>query len=101
MRIGKILAALPIMAVGMALWKHSLWVASVSTEDFGGDGTCQGLEEILCKLLSILCFALSALVLFVRPFLRSLVRSLVDLATAAYDPGEPRHREDDTGELFY
>jgi hypothetical protein len=98
MRIRRILAAFPAMAVGMALWKHALWEAS--PEGFEGDGTVQGLEALFYHLLSLLFLILSGLIFFKPHFLRDLVRCLEGIGTAAYEPGESR-REEDTSELFY
>ena len=85
MQIRKILAAIPVMAVGMALWKHSLWVAS--PENFGGDGTVQALEESFYQLLSVIFFTLGALILFKYHFVRSCVRGFFEFVIAEYLSG--------------
>ena len=99
MRIGKILVSLPVMAVGMALWKHSLWV--VSPDNVDADATWRGLQEFFCPLFSLYCFLVSALILFKDDLLRSLIRYLVDRAWAAEHEPRERHHSEDTTELFY
>lgn len=100
MRLWNVLATFPALAVGMALWKHSLWV--VGPENEGADGTCAGLEESLSQLLAIVSFILAGLILFRFNLLCRLVRrftEIVDLHTA---PGECEPRPPkDAGEMFY
>jgi hypothetical protein len=72
MRLGRIVSALPFLAVGLALWKHARWVAS--PENSAQDGTCAGIEEIISDLFSWVSFLLSLLVLLKGIPLRRLVR---------------------------
>lgn len=72
MQLGRVISAIPVLAIGLVLWKHARWVAG--PENSAQDGTCAGLEEFLSDLLSRVFFVLSLLVLWKGIPLRQLVR---------------------------
>jgi hypothetical protein len=66
MRLWTILASLPVMAVGLSIWRYGQWAGSLGPgdADWCGDGTVQGLEALLSYALSLFFFAASVIVLF-------------------------------------
>jgi hypothetical protein len=61
MRLWKIIAALPTMAIAFVFLKFTLWKAL--PENNGGDGTCDGLELDLYRLMSIVFILISGAIL--------------------------------------
>ena len=55
MRLGNLIAATPIVAVGLASWRHARWLA-VPENALGRDGTCAGIEELSCDALALASF---------------------------------------------
>lgn len=51
MRIGGMLIWLPALAVGLYFVQLGNWAGG--EDNFGGDGTCQGLAAMLCYMLSV------------------------------------------------
>lgn len=98
MRLGRIALALPVVAVGLSVWRHARWLA-IPENAIGMDGTCAGIEELLCYALSV-AFLLLALHVLVRgvPF-RDIVQFFADGAVGRRRPG-PLHPSEDTTHLF-
>lgn len=97
MRLRNVIATLPALAVGMALWKHSLWV--VGPENDGDDGTCAGLEAMLSQLLAVASFMLAAFLLFKFNLLCRLARGFVKVVDANSEPCQPAPPMDES-EMF-
>jgi hypothetical protein len=110
MRLGRIISAIPILAVGLALWRHAQWVAG--PENSQQDGTCRGIEEDISYLLSIAFYLLSVLVLLKGIPFRQLIRFFEGEDEGPSDRGlgkdrrweEPRatplHPHENTTEFF-
>lgn len=60
MRIWKILASIATLAIGLALWQYG---RREGEECCGGDGTVQGLVELLYDVLSVPFFVASMIIL--------------------------------------
>jgi hypothetical protein len=61
MRLWQFLAPLPTLAIGMAVWKYGQWYGSIN---HGGDGTCEGLQELAYYGLAIAFMMASGLIPF-------------------------------------
>ncbi len=90
MRLGRILAAIPALAVGLMLWRHAQWVEGPENAD--QDGTCAGLEAGLSYLLSIVPFLIALLVLIKGNFLRGTVQIVRRLEEDGVGPPTSPHR---------
>ncbi len=99
MRLGRVVAMVPFLAVGLALWKHAQWVAGPGNS--AQDGTCAGIEEAFCYVNSVGFFVVALLVLWKGFPLRRLVRYVVTEAEAGMSRGpRPGHPSEDTTRLF-
>ncbi len=91
MRLWKIIAALPTMAIGFVFLKYALWKSL--PENNGGDGTCDGLELNFYQLMFLTFMVISGFILLKK----NAFGDVLDLLCKDLDD----QREEDTDRWSY